>query len=108
MLKKWQPEVVAVEEIFFSKNVKTAIGVAHARGVVLEHCAGVAIPVVEYTPTMIKSQLTGNGRADKNQVEFMVRKWVKVGDEKKLDDELDAIAAALCYSQRSTIPEAMQ
>lgn len=108
LLSEWRPDAVAVEEIFFTKNVKTAIGVAHARGVILEHSAGMGIPVFEYTPTMIKSQLTGSGRADKKQVEFMVRKFVQVPDEAKLDDELDAIGVALCHIQRSSIPEVMR
>lgn len=107
-LLRWRPEGVAVEEIFFTKNAKTAIGVAQARGVVLQRCASGSLPVHEYAPTMIKSQLTGNGRADKKQVEFMVRKFVDLSDEKRLDDELDAIAVALCHSQRMDVPEVLR
>jgi crossover junction endodeoxyribonuclease RuvC len=107
-LLNWRPEGVAVEEIFFTKNVKTAIGVAQARGVVLQRCAAAALPVYEYAPTMVKSQLTGSGRADKKQVEFMVRKFVNLDSQKRLDDELDAIAVALCHSQRSSVPEVLR
>ena len=92
----WKPDCVAVEELFFAKNVKTGIGVAQARGVVLERSAAAGLDVSEYPPTMVKSQLTGNGRATKQQVDFMVRKLVDVGEGKKLDDELDAIGVALC------------
>lgn len=107
LIGKWQPEVVAVEEVYFTKNVKTAIGVAQARGVVLERSAAVGLPVAEYTPTMVKSQLTGNGRADKAQVAFMVSKWFTI-DSGKLDDELDAIAVALCHAMRMDIPEVLR
>lgn len=107
-LLKWRPDGVAVEEIFFAKNAKTAIGVAQARGVVLQRCASASIPLFEYPPTMVKSQLTGNGRADKKQVEFMVRKFVSLDSGARLDDELDAIAVALCHCQRQSIPEVLR
>jgi len=107
LIGEWQPEVVAVEEVYFAKNVKTAIGVAQARGVVLERSAAAGLPVAEYTPTMVKSQLTGNGRADKAQVGYMVNKWFIV-DSGKLDDELDAIAVALCHAMRMGIPEVLR
>ena len=108
LLLQWQPNVLAVEQIFFAKNVKTAIGVAQARGVVLERAAALEITVAEYSPTTIKSQLTGSGKADKQQVEFMVRRWVTLPDaSKRLDDELDAIAVAICHAQRANIPQEM-
>lgn len=100
LLELWQPQCVVVEDIFFTSNVKTAIGVAQARGVILQHSAAAGISIAEYTPTMVKNQLTGNGRADKNQVAFMVRRWFSLGAERRLDDELDAIAVALCHCQR--------
>lgn len=108
LLVQWQPQVLAVEQIFFAKNVKTAIGVAQARGVVLERAAAMEIAVAEYSPTTIKSQITGSGRADKKQIEFMVRRWVDLPDDiKRLDDELDAIAVAICHAQRANIPTGM-
>lgn len=108
LLSKWQPDWLAVEEIYFTKNAKTAIGVAQARGVVLERSAAAGVPVAEYTPTTVKSQLTGNGQADKQQVAFMVARHVSLDDGKRLDDELDAIAVALCHAMRATIPEEMR
>ena len=108
LLAEWQPDCVAIEEVYFAKNAKTAIGVAQARGVVLEHSAGAGLPVAEYSPTTVKSQLTGNGQADKNQVAYMVRRWFKLGDARRLDDELDAIAVALCHCMQAGIPEVMK
>jgi crossover junction endodeoxyribonuclease RuvC len=111
LLEEWRPDAVAVEEIYFTKNVKTAIDVAQARGVVLERAGAAGVAVAEYTPTMVKSQLTGNGRADKAQVAYMVRRLVQLPPEtdgKRLDDELDAIAVALCHCMRATIPEALK
>lgn len=111
LLDEWRPQAVAVEEIYFTKNAKTAIGVAQARGVILERSAAAGLPVSEFAPTMVKSQLTGNGRADKAQVAYMVRRMIALppqADEKRLDDELDAIAVALCYCMRASIPEVMR
>ena len=108
LIAEWKPTVVAVEEVFFTKNVKTAIGVAQARGVVLEHSAAAGLELAEYSPTMVKSQLTGNGRADKQQVAFMVGKWFSLASADKLDDELDAIAVALCHAMRSSIPKELK
>jgi crossover junction endodeoxyribonuclease RuvC len=108
LLSRWQPDWLAVEEVYFTRNVKTAIGVAQARGVVLERSAAAGVPVAEYTPTMVKSQLTGNGKADKQQVAFMVARRVSLDEGKRLDDEVDAIAVALCHAMRATIPEEMR
>lgn len=109
LLALWQPQQVAVEELFFAKNAKTAMGVAQARGVLIERCASAGLTVVEYAPSSIKSQLTGNGRADKEQVAFMVRRLAgaQMDQRKRLDDELDAIAVALCHSMRISIPAAL-
>jgi len=104
LLQAWAPDCVAVEEIYFTKNAKTAIGVAQARGVVLEHSAAAGISVAEYAPTTVKSQLTGNGRATKQQVAFMVARLIKLDDTARLDDELDAIAVALCHAMRADMP----
>ena len=108
LLDHWQPDTVAVEELFFAKNVKTAVGVAQARGVILERAAAVSCAVAEYAPSVVKSQLTGNGQADKQQVEYMVRKWFPELQQARLDDELDAIGVALCHCQRAGIPEVLK
>lgn len=108
LLAEWRPDCVAVEEVYFTRNAKTAIGVAQARGVVLEHSAAAGLPVAEYAPTTVKSQLTGNGQADKRQVAYMVSRWFSLGEDARLDDELDAIAVALCHAMRADMPEALR
>ncbi len=108
LMSEWRPDCVAVEEVYFTKNVKTAIGVAQARGVVLEHSAEAGLPVAEYAPTTVKSQLTGNGQADKQQVAFMVARLIQLDDTARLDDELDAIAVALCHAMRADTPEELR
>ena len=112
VLALWRPEHVAVEEIYFAKNAKTAIDVAQARGVILERSSAAGLGIFEYAPAMVKNQLTGNGRAEKTQVAYMVRRMISLPENaagaKRLDDELDAIAVALCHAQRVTIPEVMQ
>ncbi|MBN2082590.1 crossover junction endodeoxyribonuclease RuvC [bacterium] len=108
LILEWQPDCLAVEELYFAKNVKTGIGVAQARGVVLEHSAAAGLPVAEYAPSVVKSQLTGNGQADKQQIAFMVGRWFKLDDQSRLDDELDAIAVALCHAMRASIPDQLR
>lgn len=111
LLEAWRPAEVAVEEIYFAKNAKTAIGVAQARGVILERAVAAGVHIVEYAPTTIKSQLTGNGQATKDQVAYMVRRLIELphdAHEKRLDDELDAIAVALCHCMRASIPEVLR
>lgn len=108
LISLWQPDVMAVEELFFVKNVKTGIGVAQARGVVMQRAAAAGVQVAEYPPSMIKNQLTGSGNADKKQVEYMVRRMFDLPEDNQLDDELDAIAVAVCQAMRSGIPEALR
>lgn len=111
LLALWRPAAVAVEEIFFSRNAKTAIAVAQARGVILERSAASGCTVAEYSPTAVKKQLTGSGSADKGQVAYMARRLaepVAGMDPGSLDDELDAIAVALCHAMRQSIPEALR
>jgi crossover junction endodeoxyribonuclease RuvC len=107
VLAQWQPDEMAVEQLYYNRNVKTVIEVSQARGVILERAAAAGVSVVEYTPTSIKSQLTGNGQAKKDQVAFMVGRLTGVNQGAKLDDEMDAIAVALCHGMRLSIPRAM-
>lgn len=97
-ISEQSPDSVAVEEIFFSRNVKTAIGVAHARGVILLAVSRAGIPLYEYKPASVKLAVTSNGQARKAQVAFMVGKLLGVDLTGKLDDEVDAIAVALCHA----------
>ncbi len=94
---KFKPAMVAVEHLYFSKNVKTAIAVAGARGVILYEAARLHIPVFEYSPAEVKIAITGHGKSDKKQVEIMVKRLILVKKETLLDDEYDAIALCLTH-----------
>jgi len=98
-----KPDVVAVEEIFFSKNTKTAIAVAHARGIVLVAAALKSLPLYEYTPLQVKQALTGYGRAQKSQIQQMVKLLLGLNEIPKPDDAADALAVAICHINSSTM-----
>lgn len=99
IIKKEKPDEVAVESLFFFKNQKTVITVAQARGVAIV-CAKIAkLPVFEYTPLQVKQALTGYGRADKNQIQQMVKVTCKLKECPKPDDAADALAVAICHAQ---------
>lgn len=94
-----KPQVMSVEKLFFAQNVTTAMTVAQARGVVLLCGKQAGLEIFEYTPLQIKQALTGYGRADKKQIQEMVRVTLGLKDVPKPDDCADAIAAALIHSQ---------
>ncbi len=96
IIKENKPEQVAVEDIFFFKNLKTVIAVSQARGVILARAAKMRIPVIEYTPLQIKQAVTSYGRADKTQVQKMVKLLLKLKQIPKPDDAADALATAIC------------
>jgi crossover junction endodeoxyribonuclease RuvC len=98
IIKDHKPEVMAVEKLFFAQNVTTAMTVAQARGVVLLCGEQSGLSVFEYTPLQIKQALTGYGRAEKKQIQEMVRVVLKLKDIPKPDDCADALAAAICHS----------
>lgn len=93
-----QPAAMAVEKLFFARNVTTAISVSHARGVVLLIGQQRGIPIFEYTPLQIKQAVTGYGKADKKQMQEMVRVLLRLKDVPKPDDCADALAAALTHA----------
>jgi len=97
LLKKYKPAEVAVEDIFFFKNLKTAITVAQARGVILYELAQAIIPISSYTPLQVKQALTGYGRAEKKQIQHMVKNILKLKRAPKPDDAADAAAIAICH-----------
>jgi crossover junction endodeoxyribonuclease RuvC len=101
------PAEMAVEQLFYSRNAKTVIEVSQARGVILERAAAAGLHVAEYSPTVVKSQLTGSGKAEKSQVAFMASRLCGIRQSAQLDDEMDAIAVALCHGMRMSIPRAM-
>ena len=95
IIKDFKPDIMAIEKIFFTVNQKTALKVAEARGVALLLAAENNLKVIEFTPLEVKMALTGYGRAEKTQVKKMVLAMLKISGDKKLDDEIDAIAMAL-------------
>ncbi len=105
LINKYKPDCFAMEELFYHTNQKTVINVAMARGVILLS----AIKnlgeqkLFEYTPLQIKQALTGNGRAEKQQVQYMVKAILNLAKTPKPDDAADALAVALCHSQTNTI-----
>ncbi len=105
IIKKYQPEVMSVEELFFNQNITTAINVAQARGIVLVVGCKNGIPTYEYTPLQIKQAVVGYGRADKKQVQQMVKAILNVAQIPKLDDTTDSMAAAICHAHSSKFAE---
>lgn len=97
LLDEFLPVVVAVERIFFQNNVRTAVGVAQASGLALAEAAGRGIRVVEYSPTAVKAVVTGDGRAEKEQVQTMVQTFLGLAKPPKPADAADAAALALCH-----------
>ncbi len=98
LIRRYSPDVMAVEELFFSRNTTTAIGAAQARGVAILAAAKAGIPVYEYTPMQIKLAVTGYGRADKNQVSQMVKTILCLDQIPAKDDASDALAVAICQA----------
>lgn len=94
-----KPEVMSVEKLFFARNVTTAMTVAQARGVVLLTARQAGIPIFEYTPMQIKQSVTGYGKADKKQMQEMVKILLKLTEVPKPDDCADALAAAITHAQ---------
>ena len=99
IIKKYEPDCASVEQLFFFKNQKTIIPVAEARGVILTVLEKYNVPIFSYTPMEVKQVLTGYGRADKKEVEQMVRLNLGTEELPKLDDTVDAIAIAICHSR---------
>jgi crossover junction endodeoxyribonuclease RuvC len=97
LAEEWEPEAAAVEELFFSRNVRTAMSVGQARGVVLLALADAGLDVAEYTPLAIKQAVTGYGNADKMQVQEMVRLLLELAEVPRPDDAADALAVAICH-----------
>ncbi|MDO8565538.1 MAG: crossover junction endodeoxyribonuclease RuvC [bacterium] len=102
VIKKWKPQSLAIETLFFNQNTTNALKVSEARGVILYEASGAGLEVYEYSPQAIKIAVTGYGKADKKQMEGMVWKLIKLPTpngkrKKRLDDELDAIALGITH-----------
>ena len=98
LLKLYKPEAMAVEELFFNTNQKTAIVVAEARGVILLAAQNLGIEIFEYTPLQVKQSVVGYGRAEKSQVITMTTKLLGLKEAPKPDDAADALAIAVCHA----------
>ena len=103
LIETFKPDEVALEELFFTNNVTTGIAVAEARGVLIVGCKQHIDRIFEYTPNQIKQALTGNGKAEKKQVQFMVKNILGLSEIPKPDDAADALAVALTHMQTNSI-----
>lgn len=105
VIVKYNPDVVAIEELFFNKNIKTALNVGHGRGVVLLAAAKNNKKIFEYTPLQVKQSVVGYGRAEKNQVQQMVKMILNLKSIPKPDDVADALAVAICCAHSNNVGE---
>lgn len=102
LICQFKPDEMAVEELFFSKNITTGIAVAHGRGVILLAAEKLGVPVFEYTPMQVKQAVVGYGAAQKRQVMLMTQRLLGMKDVPKPDDAADALAIAICHSRSAT------
>ena len=102
LLETFKPDEMAVEELFFTKNITTGIAVAHGRGVILLAAEKMGIPVFEYTPMQVKQGVVGYGKAEKKQVMLMTQRLLNMKDIPRPDDAADALAIAICHSRAAT------
>ena len=99
LIKTFKPDAIAVEELFFNTNQKTAVAVAHGRAAVILAGEQYGVPMFEYTPLQVKKAVTGYGRASKNQVMEMVKRLLSIEKIPKPDDAADALAIAICHAR---------
>jgi crossover junction endodeoxyribonuclease RuvC len=97
LFEKYVPEVIAVEKLFFSRNVTNALSVSEARGVIFLAAQQMNIPIIEYTPNQVKQAITGSGRADKKQMQEMIKRLLGLDEIPKPDDAADGLSIALCH-----------
>lgn len=97
LIDTYQPDTAAVEEVFFGRNITTAITVGQARGVLLLTLANAGLSIAEYSPPKIKDAVTGYGKADKNQVQLMVRNLLDLEETPRPDDAADGLAVAITH-----------
>jgi len=97
LFEKYPPAQIAIEKLFFTKNITSAMSVSEARGVILLLAAQKKIPVTEYTPNQVKQAITGSGRADKRQMQEMIMRLLHLSEIPRPDDAADALSIALCH-----------
>lgn len=102
LILQFRPDEIAIEELFFSKNITTGIAVAHGRGIILYTAEKLGVPIYEYTPMQVKQAVVGYGLAEKRQVMDMVKRILKLKAVPKPDDAADALAIALCHARSAT------
>ena len=102
LIRRFHPDEIAIEELFFSKNITTGIAVAHARGVILCTAERLQVPFYEYTPMQVKQAVVGYGLAEKHQVMDMTRRLLKLKAIPRPDDAADALAIAICHARSAT------
>ena len=107
IIAEYEPEEVGIEELYFNNNAKTAIFVGQARGVALLACTNSGLDIFEYTPLQIKTAMTGYGRAEKKQIQAMVKTILKLDSVPKPDDTADALAAAICHGYSGELKKKM-
>ncbi|RAP77884.1 crossover junction endodeoxyribonuclease RuvC [Paenibacillus montanisoli] len=105
LMDRYKPDTVAVEKLFFNKNVTTAFSVGQARGVMILAAAQRGLPITEYTPLQVKQAIVGYGKAEKRQVQEMVRMFLKLSAIPKPDDVADALAVAICHAHSSVLTQ---
>ena len=102
LIQQLRPDEIAIEELFFSKNITTGIAVAHGRGVVLCTAERLGVPIFEYTPMQVKQAVVGYGLAEKRQVMDMTKRLLKLKAVPKPDDAADALSIAICHARSAT------
>lgn len=102
LIEQFKPDEIAIEELFFSKNITTGIAVAHGRGVILYTAEKMQVPIYEYTPMQVKQAVVGYGLAEKKQVMDMTRRLLKLKAVPRPDDAADALAIAICHARSAT------
>ncbi len=108
LIHEYKPDAIAVEELFYHSNAKTVIGVAQGRGNVLTAAAKTGTDIYEYTPLQVKQAVVGYGRADKKQVQMMVKTLLNLEKIPKLDDTTDAMAIAICHAHSNKFAQTIK
>lgn len=108
LIELYKPEALSVERLFYGRNVQSAMAVGQARGVIILCAAQHGVPVYEYTPTAVKLGVTGEGRATKEQVQYMIRALLNLDEVPRPDDVADALALAICHALVGSTTQAWQ
>ncbi len=108
VIGKYRPHIIVVEDIFVSKNIKAALKLGHARGVAILAAMNAGLPVYEYAPLEVKQSVVGNGKADKKQVQLMVKTLLELPKAPHPADAADALAAAICHIHSSRLKEMLK